>query len=166
MPNVALTNSQIGAYGGQLFDHLPLPNGGTIGNTHMDEVRRILHRMQIPEAHTLNKEALCRRYNELLHKVGNEARTARLNYGLSNLRTRPVREYSSNKYDGKWRRCDVETVVLDGRRLYDLDQWEIFRQLTRLNVPRITQCGSKDEMIFLYWLHQQETIERAGASNG
>jgi hypothetical protein len=71
-----LTNSQTysgNTYGGQ-WDHLPLPGDITIGKTDTDTLRRIFHRMGIPQSHTLARELLCQRYAKLLSEIGNEAR--------------------------------------------------------------------------------------------
>jgi hypothetical protein len=69
-----LTNSS--AFGGnpcaQPWDDLPLPGGGTIGGTvDVQILRRIFHRLGIPEAHTAGKNILCERYRALLAKIGN-----------------------------------------------------------------------------------------------
>jgi hypothetical protein len=74
MAEVKMTSSA--AFGGnpysQPWDDLPLPGEGrTIGNTGIDELRCIFHRMQIPEAHTAGKNILCERYRAMLAKIGN-----------------------------------------------------------------------------------------------
>jgi hypothetical protein len=55
----------------QPWDDLPLPGGGTIGTTiDVQILRRIFHKMGIPEAHTAGKNILCERYRALLAKIG------------------------------------------------------------------------------------------------
>ena len=36
---------------------------------------------------------------------------------------------------------------------------ELYAELKRMKCPRITECVGKNEMIFLWWLHQQEVLE-------
>jgi hypothetical protein len=75
MVSVSLTTSNIQStvYGGQ-WDHLPLPNGGTIGTTPDTQVlRRIFHKMGIEGAHRDGREILCARYAALLREIGGQA---------------------------------------------------------------------------------------------
>jgi hypothetical protein len=75
MANVALTTSNIPATvcGGQ-WDHLPLPDGSTIGKTADTQIlRKIFHRMGIESAHRDGRETLCARYAALLREIGGAA---------------------------------------------------------------------------------------------
>ena len=70
-----------------------------------------------------------------------------------------MREFSTNKY-GPWRRCNVETVLIGDRLACDYSQWELFTELKKRKTPRIGEtCVGKDEMIFLFWLAQEEARE-------
>jgi hypothetical protein len=75
MANVHLTTSNIPAttYGG-VWDHLPLPDGNTIGKTADTQVlRRVFHRMGIEGAHRDGRETLCGRYAAILREIGGQA---------------------------------------------------------------------------------------------
>ena len=71
----ALTSAT--AFGGSPYaspwDDLPLPGNTTIGKTDTDTLRRVLHKLGVPEAYTAGRNALCERYRQMLAKIGNSA---------------------------------------------------------------------------------------------
>jgi hypothetical protein len=73
-------------------------------------------------------------------------------------------EYSSNRY-GKWRRVDIETVMLGDRLATDLNQWQLHAELKKMKLPRLTENMGKSEMIFLLGVHQQEMMEAKRAES-
>jgi hypothetical protein len=56
------------------WDHLPLPPPhGTVGDCPTDLLRRVFHKLGLPESHSLGRETLCRRFRDLLSAIGGEA---------------------------------------------------------------------------------------------
>ena len=68
-------------------------------------------------------------------------------------------EYSSNKF-GKWRRVDIDSVMLGDRLANELNQWELYAALKKMKCPRVVEGQGKPEMLFLLGVHQQELLEK------
>jgi hypothetical protein len=68
-------------------------------------------------------------------------------------------EYSSNKYDNKWRRVDIEAVLLGDRLANELSQKQLYTELEKIKCPRIKPDMGKPDLIFCLGIHQQEQLE-------
>jgi hypothetical protein len=68
-------------------------------------------------------------------------------------------EISSNRYDNKWRRVDIESVMLGDRLANDLSRVQLFSELTKIQCPRIKPDMGKHDLLFCYGVHLQELAE-------
>ena len=55
------------------WDHLPVPNGGTVGSMPTEVLRRLCHRMGIEGAHSVGRATLLDSFALKLRQVGNAA---------------------------------------------------------------------------------------------
>ena len=76
-------------------------------------------------------------------------------------------EISSNRF-GKWRRVDIESVLIGDRLANEMSLKQLYAELEKISCPRIKPDMGKHDLIFCLGIHQQELLEakRAEAANG